>query len=693
MTKSLSILLLLSVASTALAQAQLDLADEQKDKKLVGTVRFETGSDKLTPESKGELKKAVAELARTTDGEILVVGHTDRLGTAEKNIPLSRARAELVKRELLKQGVRASRIRVFGAGFTRLLDPAETPDADAKNRRAELWVGPEPPLAWVSWIRKIVESKKPAAQDWAQAVLDEELEKRFRVRTRLDSAGEITFNRGNKLYLGSDALVVIEDRAAGADKKRVSDVTLEEGELLARLANKEGRIGVNSPNGRVDLDEGRYRTNSSAAKEASTVSAYVGKAKVSGAGSSVNVSQGYGTRVKKGAKPEAPTKLPAAPTWTVAMPAVVFVDEPVALEYTPAPGTTETLVELTTQDDPEFQRPIKSVRFSNATDPRPQLSGLEKGTYRVRLAGVDERGIVGESGAGKAFALVSPPVSFSGKPLATEGDALVLTRPGDIRFPPTSGTLLRVTEAPEKATAGKRAYRLTVDGVEGERIVYVVVRIAEPTPVVTSTRVAYYDPPAEAVDTIVAPEPARGQWYLHVLGGIEANRQADLGPSILGEFGFRFVDPVLPTTDLGLRTGFISASGVPGIQGTPVPSGPSFADRPTGDLTMIPIQLALTVGWKFGVVHPHLGGAVGLRVLSSDGVYGDENLDPVGFSFTVSGGLGFDLGPLELTLDAGFAHSRLTASDDAGTYDADDYLDGFTAHAGLKYFFGELKPL
>ena len=55
----------------------------------------------------------------------------------------------------------------------------------------------------------------------------------------------------------------------------------------------------------------------------------------------------------------------------------------------------------------------------------------------------------------------------------------------------------------------------------------------------------------------------------------------DLGPSILGEFGFRFVDPVLPTTDLGLRTGFISASGVPGIQGTPVPSGPSFADRPT----------------------------------------------------------------------------------------------------------------
>ena len=35
MTKSLSILLLLSVASTALAQAQLDLADEQKDKKLV----------------------------------------------------------------------------------------------------------------------------------------------------------------------------------------------------------------------------------------------------------------------------------------------------------------------------------------------------------------------------------------------------------------------------------------------------------------------------------------------------------------------------------------------------------------------------------------------------------------------------------------------------------------------------------
>ncbi len=679
--------LLASVASTALAQAQLDLSDEQKDKKLVGVARFLQGSDKLTPESKEELKKAVAELAKTTDGEILVVGHTDRTGTAEKNIPLSRARAELVKRELLKQGVRAARIRTFGAGYARPLQTGETPEADAQNRRAELWVGPEPPLAWVSWIRKIVESKKPTAE-WAQAALDEELEKRFRVRTRGDSAGEITFNRGNKLYLGPEALVTIEDRTAGGDKKRVSDVQLEEGDLLARLANKEGRIGVNTPNGRVDLDQGRYRTNSYAAKEASTVSAYVGKAKVTGAGSSVNVNQGYGTRVKKGAKPEPATKLPAAPTWSINPATIVFAEEPVALDYTPAPGTTETLVELAGLDDPEFQRPIKSVRFVNATDPRPLIVGLEKGSYRVRLAGVDERGIIGEGGEGKAFAVVSGPVSFAGKPLAAEGDALILTRPGDIRFPPTVGTQLRVTEAPDKAAGGRRAYRLTVDGVPGERIVYVVVRVAEPTPVSTSTRVAYYDPPVEASAIAPPPDPSKGHWYLHLMGGIEAPRQAELGPSILGEFGFRYIDPALPTTDIGIRSGYVGVSGVPYIEGTPLAAGMTMPDPATGDLTMIPIQLALTFGWKFGVVHPHLGGAVGIRVLSSDGIPGEAALDPVGFSFTFSGGLGFDLGPLELTLDAGFAHTRLGADGEA-----DDYIDGFTAQAGLKFFFGEPSPL
>lgn len=680
-------LLLASTASTAWAQAQLSLADEQKDKKLAGVVRFETGSDRLTKESKAELEKAVAELARTTDGEILVVGHTDRNGTAEQNVPLSRARAELVKRELLKKGVRASRIRTYGAGFSRLLETAETPEADAQNRRAELWVGPEPPLAWVSWIRRIVEAKRPTAESWAQAVLDEELERRFRVRTRAESAGEITFNRGNKLFLGPEALVTIEDRTPGGDKTRVSDVQLEEGDLLARLANKEGRIGVNTPNGRVDLDQGRYRTNSSAERAASTVSAYVGKAKVSGSGSSVTVPQGHGTRVKKGAKPEAPTKLPPAPTWNAAPPAVVFSDEPIALDYAPGAGTVETLVELAALDDPEFQRPLETRRFNNATDPRPTLTGIDRGTYRVRLTGIDDRGIVGEGGFAHPFAIAAAPVNFAGKPLAAEGEALVLGRPGDIRFPPTPGQQLRVVEAPDKVTAGRRAYRVTVDGVPGERIVHVVVRIAEPTPVATSTRVAYYDPPATEAAPPPPPPQRLGYWYVHLMGGIEAPRQADVGPSILGEVGYRFLDPVLPTTDLGIRTGYVGVSGVPALEGF-VPAPGVVPAAGSGELLMIPIQLALTFGWKFGVVHPHLGGAVGVRVVSSERVFGEEVLDPVQFSFTFTGGVGFDVGPFELTINAGFAHTRLN-----GDGPVDDYVDGLDAHIGLKYFFGDGAPL
>jgi peptidoglycan-associated lipoprotein len=69
---------------------------------------------------------------------ILIEGHTDDRGSAEYNNKLSLDRATSVKLALQKYGVPASRIRAFGYGFARPLDPARTEIAWARNRRVEM---------------------------------------------------------------------------------------------------------------------------------------------------------------------------------------------------------------------------------------------------------------------------------------------------------------------------------------------------------------------------------------------------------------------------------------------------------------------------------------------------------------------------------------------------------------------------
>jgi outer membrane protein OmpA-like peptidoglycan-associated protein len=66
-----------------------------------------------------------------------VTGHADNIGSDAYNQGLSERRASTVAALLGKDGVDASRISTLGVGSTKPLDPANTKDARAKNRRAE----------------------------------------------------------------------------------------------------------------------------------------------------------------------------------------------------------------------------------------------------------------------------------------------------------------------------------------------------------------------------------------------------------------------------------------------------------------------------------------------------------------------------------------------------------------------------
>ena len=101
---------------------------------------FAENSDEFTPESKLEIPKVFAEIAARPVPEIVVVGHTDRVGAVAYNDALSLRRAERVRGQLVQLGIPAEQIRAAGRGERAPLVPTEDEVAEPRNRRVEITV-------------------------------------------------------------------------------------------------------------------------------------------------------------------------------------------------------------------------------------------------------------------------------------------------------------------------------------------------------------------------------------------------------------------------------------------------------------------------------------------------------------------------------------------------------------------------
>jgi len=101
---------------------------------------FLENRDELTPDSRQMLSSVVDEIARRPAPEIVVIGHTDRVGPVPYNDTLSLRRAERLRDELVKVGIAADRIRVEGRGEREPLVPTPDEVAEPRNRRVEISV-------------------------------------------------------------------------------------------------------------------------------------------------------------------------------------------------------------------------------------------------------------------------------------------------------------------------------------------------------------------------------------------------------------------------------------------------------------------------------------------------------------------------------------------------------------------------
>jgi outer membrane protein OmpA-like peptidoglycan-associated protein len=103
-------------------------------------VQFETGSDRLTPDSYPHLNKAAGILNSHKHVVVEIQGRTDNVGTPAENQSLSERRAAAVKQYLIGKGVESERMEARGYGESSPLASNQTDAGRAENRSIEFKV-------------------------------------------------------------------------------------------------------------------------------------------------------------------------------------------------------------------------------------------------------------------------------------------------------------------------------------------------------------------------------------------------------------------------------------------------------------------------------------------------------------------------------------------------------------------------
>lgn len=101
------------------------------------SIRFETASAKLKPNSLQILKQIAGILEKYPDYHLNIAGHTDSRGNDETNLILSEKRAQSCFDYLTQVGINASRMQYQGYGETHPLEENATAEGRQVNRRVE----------------------------------------------------------------------------------------------------------------------------------------------------------------------------------------------------------------------------------------------------------------------------------------------------------------------------------------------------------------------------------------------------------------------------------------------------------------------------------------------------------------------------------------------------------------------------
>ncbi len=103
-------------------------------------IQFNFGKTSLHPDSFDELNTVAEMLTDNPTLQLEIGGHTDNEGPEDFNLILSQGRAQAVVDYLISQGAKGSQLAAKGYGESKPINPAETKEAKAMNRRVEFTI-------------------------------------------------------------------------------------------------------------------------------------------------------------------------------------------------------------------------------------------------------------------------------------------------------------------------------------------------------------------------------------------------------------------------------------------------------------------------------------------------------------------------------------------------------------------------
>nr|WP_316929683.1 OmpA family protein [Sphingobacterium sp. ML3W] len=101
-------------------------------------ILFDFNKSALKASARENIKNLVATLNKEQGTDILVIGHTDNVGSLDANQKVSENRANAVRAFAVSQGLASSRIRTEGRNFSEPLESNDTEAGRAANRRVEI---------------------------------------------------------------------------------------------------------------------------------------------------------------------------------------------------------------------------------------------------------------------------------------------------------------------------------------------------------------------------------------------------------------------------------------------------------------------------------------------------------------------------------------------------------------------------
>jgi outer membrane protein OmpA-like peptidoglycan-associated protein len=99
---------------------------------------YDFDSDVVRPEAASNLRNLASSLKKYPNTDLIIVGHTDAVGTSAYNQGLSERRATAAANYLQSQGVTPTRLRAMGRGETEPLASNDTEGGRQLNRRVEI---------------------------------------------------------------------------------------------------------------------------------------------------------------------------------------------------------------------------------------------------------------------------------------------------------------------------------------------------------------------------------------------------------------------------------------------------------------------------------------------------------------------------------------------------------------------------